>query len=175
MDKFEVIDQSERATFLKYKSGNLVFDLPEDIRELVETKLEFDMDMLNIDAEPTVLDLVRHLSVQAANESYLSTQAAYIRNQLEVMKQVYETWWHKTSHRHMGELMELHKSKYSGKIMDAYMYATYSKDILKFQSILTKLDTKYRDVCGIRDAYINKGKYLQTLRNLIEPNPIKGD
>ena len=162
--------KDEEKPGIKWSGGNLVFELPEDIKATLEKDLEFDYSKLEIEADPSVTDLITHISEQPSIEAYLGTQCAYIRNQIEVWKEVYTSWYSTTSYKHRIDLMEKHKSKFAEKLLDNFMHVNYQVKIYQHRAIIIKLDTKYRHVCSVRDAFLTKGRLLQTLKNLIELN-----
>lgn len=170
LNKIKCINEQEKCSVKRATDGSLIFKHPEELKEMLDKQLGFDYNNLMIQAEPSVLQLMEHLSKQAGWECFLHTQCAYIKNQIEVFKEEYNSWYNTTAHKHRSILIDEHKSKFSESMLTNLMYKKYNYRILKSKSTIIQLETKYRDMCGIRDAMINKGKYLQTLKGLIDTN-----
>jgi len=174
-NEVKAVNGSDTPRITLQPSGSLLFQFPDKLKETLDRDLEFDYENLQIEAEPTVMELVEHISKQAGWEGFFHTQCAYTKNQIEVCKEVYNTWYNKTCYQHRLDLMEKYKSKFSEKLLENFMHVNYQLKILTKRAAIIQLETKYRDLCGVRDAIINKGKYLQTLKGLIEikQSPIK--
>lgn len=170
INAIKAISKNERPVIKNKSDGSLVFEFPERIKQLLDKNLEFDYSNLNIEAEPTVMDLVYHLSKQADIECFLSTQVAYVKNQIEVYKEVYNSWYNSIAYQHRIELMDKYKSRFTEKLLENFMYSTYREKILLYRAKIIQLETKYRDLTGIKEAFVNKGKYLQTIKGLTNIN-----
>lgn len=174
-NELKAISDDDKPQVTNSVDGSLVFQFPENLKKMLDEQLNFNYENLNITSEPTVTDLVEHITKQAGWEGFFHTQCAYTKNQVEVCKEVYNTWYNKQSYQHRLDLMEKHKSKFTEKLLENFMHVNYQANICRHRARIIQLETKYRDLCGVRDAIINKGKYLQTLKGLIEikQSPIK--
>ena len=117
-----------------------------------------------------------YLKIEIMNKEQISNLSfamrcfyfGYDAYQTEVCKELYNSWYNRVSYKHRLALIEEHKAKFSEKMLDGFMHTNYQANIYQHRALIIQLETKYRDLCGVRDAFINKGKYLQTLRSLIE-------
>jgi hypothetical protein len=174
MDKKEISENLMKTVGISVdkKKSKFIFKVPANIWDVAEKEFNFVFDMLKVGGDLPISELAIHLDEQASNEARFGSLAEIVRYQRELANMEFDLWYSKKFYEAKEKLSQ---GRGTDKAVHSYILKKYPKKYSEFKMLMVDLEFKYRLLNNaIYSSIVTKGKMLQSLRNVLQPNDFGG-